>query len=820
MNHVVRDVFNAVRGLSRQPAFALLVGGTLALGIGANTAIFSLINAALFRPLAIADEDTILFLSEARSDRPQEGGGVSYPDFADWRSRAKSFSSMAIVSADEATLVVDGRPARVPGAVVSADLFVTLGVAPVLGRAFEASEDFATGSEGLHPVMLTHSAWKNRFREDPSVIGRTLTVDGARVQIVGVTPPGLFPLEKEPIEFWSTVAVNGDPNQKGSANASRGYRAYAGALARLAPNVTLEEARAELDAINRAIREAHPDDSRKIIATAMPLREVLVGDAGRMLWLLQGVVLVVLLIACVNVANLLLARSASRQRDVAIRSALGASAWDIARQTLAESLVLASGGGVAGLLLSVWMVRGIAAFLPEDVPRLTGLLPDARVLLFTAGVALATALLCGVLPAFAAGRGGVTALVREGGARGGTGALGGRVRAGLVVSEVALAMTLLVAAGLLVSSLIRLNRVQPGYETGGTLTAELILSGLPNPTGEFSPVPFNRFLDALTERVRALPGVSQVSHAQSVPLTGVENNTSFNIVERPVEPGDQKVAQLRFVGVDYFDLLRIPVKAGRPFRATDDPRSAPVAMVNQAFVASHFGGENPLGRHVKMGWGGDEPKEIVGVVGDVRHRSLSDTARPEMYVPQAQFPNAGVTLLVRTRGTVAPESLIAPITAEIHALEPGMPLGKVKSLEAWRAAALAGPRFNAALLGALSLLALLLAVVGLYGVMSYSVAQRAPEMGIRMAIGARARDVLRLILGESLRLVAAGAALGLMASFALTRLMASLLFEVSPADPWTLASIVTLLAAVATLACWLPARRATRVDPMTTLRCE
>ncbi|MBX7183954.1 MAG: ABC transporter permease [Vicinamibacteria bacterium] len=819
-NRLARDLMNAVRAVVRRPGFALIVIGTLTLGIGANAAIFSVINAALFRPLAVADEASLFLLQEFRRDQPGQGGGVSYPDFLDWKARSRSFSAMAIVGADESTLIANGAPSRVRGALVSADLFRVLGVEPVIGRSFRPAEELGPAAEGLHPLMLTYSAWMNRFNGDPAVIGRQIVVDERTLQVIGVTPRDLFPLETEPIDYWVTVASNGLPTEAGTANASRGYRAYAGVLARLAPGVTPAQARAELGAINLAIRAANPRSDQRIVAVAAPLREALVGDASRMLWLLLGVVGAVLLIACVNVANLLLARAATRGREIAIRKALGAGRGDITRQMLAESLVFSFAGGLAGLLVSIWIVRGIVALLPAGIPRLTGLMPDGRVLLFTFAVATITAVLCALLPALAAGRSGLSALTREGGRGGATEALRGGVRGALVVAEVALAMTLLVGAGLLLNSLIRLNQVDPGFDTRGTLTAQMALTGARYRTGDSGPDRLNQFLDALTERIRALPGVSEVSHAQSVPLTGIENNTGFDVMERPAASGEQSTAQLRFVGSDYFSILSIPVKAGRAFGPADGAQAPRVAIVNEAFVKAHFAGQSPLGRHLKMGWGGDEPKEIVGVVGDVRHRSLSDASRPEMYVPQAQFPNAGVTLLVRTKTGVAPESLIAPLRAAVLALDAGMPLSEVKTLQAWRSEALATPRFNTALLGGLSLLALLLTVVGLYGVMSYSVAQRAPEMGIRMAIGARAQDVMRMVLGEGIRLVAAGIVLGALAAMAVTRLMTSLLFDVAATDPSTFASIAALLCLVAVLACWVPARRATRVDPMTALRCE
>lgn len=820
MNQVTGDIAASFRSLIRRPGFALMVVGTLALGIGSSTAIFTVINTALLRPLPVVDESRLMFMRTFRSDRPYEGGGISYPDFEDWRARAKSFSSMAIVTTDEATFITSGQPARVRGGVVSADLFKTLGVAPAVGRAFLIEEDHGMAPSGSRPLMLTHSAWTNRFASDPLVVGREVVVDEKRFEVIGVTPRDLFPLQTEPIEYWVTAGVNGASSTPGSVNASRGYRAYDGVLARLAPGVSVEQARGEMDAIHRSIIAANPSADQRLVARVTPLREVLIGDGAERLGLLLGVVGLVLLIACVNVANLLLTRAAARQREVAIRFAIGASRWAITRQMLTESLLLASAGATAGLFLSIWLVRGIVALLPEDLPQLTGLAPDARVLLFTMVLALGTALACGLLPAISAARGGVAAVIKGAGRGLTEDVFRGRVRSALVVGQVAIALTLLVGAGLLVNTLLRLDRVQPGFETQGTLTAQLVLSGSRYAAADFRPDRLNHFLDALTERVRALPGVSEVSHAQSVPLTGIENNTRFTLVDGPAG-SDQPSAQLRFVGADYFKVLNIPVKEGRAFSPGDRPGAPNVAIVNEAFVRSHFGGANPVGQRLKLGWGGDEPKEVVGVVGDVRHRSLGDETRPEMYVPQAQFPNAGITLLVRTRSSVeSPEALSAAITSVVRALDPEMPIGRMRSLESWRQATLATPRFNAALLSGLSLVALLLTLVGLYGVMSYSVAQRSREMSLRMAIGARAEDVQRLVLGEGMRLVALGVAIGAPATLALTRLMTSLLYGVGASDPFTYALIATLLTSVAGLACYLPARRATRADPMIALRCE
>lgn len=819
------DLRYAARMLLKRPGFTLIAIITLSLGIGANTAIFSVINAALFRPLSIVDEERVVVLQGFRLDKT-DSFGVSYPDFLDWRAQSRSFAAMAIVTTDEATVNIDSEPVRAVGAVVSAELFKTLGVAPQLGRAFAPEDDQPGASEGLSPVMLTDSAWRNRFGADRQIIGQPIVIDERPYQIIGVTPPDLFPVQKEPIEFWLTTAVNGNPQQKGTANASRGYRFYDGVIARLQPGVTLAEAEAELDAINGALKQRAPDANDQQAVRIVPLRSLLIGEARGMLWLLLGVVGVVLLIACVNVANLLLARAATRQREIAIRAALGARRWDIARQLLVESLLLAGLGGAAGLLLSMWLVAGLVALAPAGVPRLTGLAPDGRVLLFTCAVTLLIGLLCGLLPTLTVTKANVSELIKDGGRAGVGGRVRGRLRQTLVVGQVALAMMLLVIAGLLVNSLLRLNLVKPGYRTDDTLTAQLVLSSKRYYTGDMKPEPINAFLDELTARIARLPGVRQVSYAQAVPLTAIDNNTNFTVVERPRPTRETIVAQLRFVGVGYFDALDIPIKSGRDFTARDNPQAPPVALVNEAFVRAHLDGVNPLGQHLKLGWGGDEAKEIVGVVGNVRHRGMDDAARPEMYVPQAQFANAGVSLIVRTKGPadgqagVRPESLIGAITREVRALDPTLPLTAVKTLAAYRDDTLAVPRFNTLLLGLLALVALTLTVVGLYGVVSYGVTQRTQEIGIRLALGAQGGDVLRMVVREGMTMVALGLLLGLSAALTVTRLLRSWLYEVSHTDPLTFSAIALLLIMVALLACYLPARRAARVDPLVALRYE
>ncbi|HKP12274.1 MAG TPA: ABC transporter permease, partial [Blastocatellia bacterium] len=742
--------------------------------------------------------------------------GVSYLNFADWQNRNSSFEAMAVAGSTEAAMVGAGEPVRARGAIVSADFFSVLGVAPQFGRAFAPEDDRAGAAGGANALMLTHGCWQRLFNGDPQVVGRRVTLDEEDYTVIGVTPAGIFPVQAEPIDFWVTVAVNGDAVKAGSANASRGYRPYAGVVARLKPGVSLAQARAEMEGVARALQAQYPESNKKSEVRVTPLRELFVSEARLLLLLLLGVVAFVLLIACVNVANLLLARATVRSREIAIRAALGASRRQIVRQLLSESLLLGLAGGVFGLLLSLWAVDGLVALLPADVPRLAGLAPDWRVLLFTFAASLLTGALCGLAPALSASKTDLIDAIKESGRS--ASAARGRLRAGLVVAEIALTLTLMVGAGLLVKSLVRLQQVNPGFDTRNILTAQMALTGSRYSSGDLRPDRINAFLDALRERVRQLPGVRDVSFAQCVPLTPLDNNTTFNIVERPFAKGERPAAQLRFIGLDYFSALGIALRGGRDFAERDTPQAPPVAIVNEAFAEQYFKGESPLGKRLQLGWGGDAPKEIVGVVGNVRHRSLSDQARPEMYVPQAQFANAAITLLVRT--DARPEALIEPLRQQVATLDPELPLTGVKTLDRYRAEAVALPRFNALMLGLFAGLALLLTAVGLYGVMSYGVAQRTHEIGIRVALGARRRDVYRLVVGQGLKLALVGTAIGVAGALALTRLMRSLLYEVSATDPLVFAMIALVIVGVTLAACFLPARRAAKVDPVIALRRE
>lgn len=816
MQTLLQDVRFGARVLLKHPMFTLIAIFTLALGIGANTAIFTVINVALFKPLPIAQEDRVVVLREIRPDDKDSSAGASYLNFQDWQTQSNSFASLALVAADTATFKAVGEPMRVQRAIVSADFFKTIGVAPLLGRSFDASDERGSGSEGLNAVMLSHSGWQKHFGGDPKVLGRQVTIEEKPFQVIGVTPPDIIPVRPEPVDFWVTAAVNGDPADPGSVNGSRNFRAYAGVIARLKPGVTLAQAEAELAGLQNSLKERYPKVIGKRVINLTPVRELFVRDARKTLWLLLGIVGAVLLIACVNVTNVLLARATTRQREIAIRSALGANRWLIVQQLLIESLLLALAGGVLGVVLSLWLVDGLSALLPSDVPQLTGLRPDWRVLLFTLLAAVVTGVLCGLIPALSATRGNLAETIKDGGRSISGGKWSALLRNALVVGEVAIALVLLTGAGLLVNSLLRLQRVNPGFRTDHTLTMQMTLSGDRYQDRKQPAARINAFLAELSDRVSRLPGVTDVAHAQCVPLTGVENNTGFQIVDQV--SSEKPSAQLRFIGNGYFRTLGIPLVAGRDFNPQDAPDSPPVMLINEAFAREHFHGENPLGKRLKLGWGGNGPKEIVGIVGNVRHRSLSDAARAEMYVPQAQFDNAGITLIVRTQ--TPPENLVNAVKQQVRELDPALPITDVKTLAAYRHEALALPRFTTMLLGIFAGLAVGLALVGLYGVMSYSVSQRTQEIGVRMALGAQAGDVLRMVVWQGLRLVGAGVLLGLAGALALTRLLQSLVYEISTNDPLTLTVVALLFAIVALGACYFPARRATKVDPLVALRYE
>ena len=813
METLLQDIRYGVRMLLKRPSFTLIAVVALALGIGANTAIFSVVNAVLLRPLPFAEAGRLMNVWETNPQRGQTRAAVSYPDFADWREQNHSFDYMSTYHDSDFILTGGGEPLRLLGAVVNADLFPLLGAQPAIGRTFRPDED--KPGEGGRVVVLGHGLWQRQFGSDPNVVGRAVTLNGNSYTVVGVMPAGFtFPIESTPIELWTTVAE--DASGKEPITGMRGAH-YMNVIARLKPGVTEAQAQGEMDTISARLAQQYPDTNAHRGTNVMSALESLVGDVRPALLILLGAVGCVLLIACANVANLLLARATTRHKEIAIRAALGASRLRVVRQLLTESVLLALAGGALGLLVALWGGDLLMALSGDELPRATQINLDWRVLGFTLLVSCVTGVLFGLVPALHAARFDLTESLKEGGRTGGEGGRRNRVRGALIVAEVAVALVLLVGAGLLVESLRRLQQVNPGFDAHNVLTATVSL-----PEAQYKTEQQVEFYRNLRERIAQLPGVTSASVVFPLPLGGDRIGISFETEGRPLPKSDLPVTELRMVTPDYFRTLNIPLVKGRDFTVRDDARAPGVIIVNEAFARKFFPDEDPIGHRVKPGISTDENdpvmREIVGVVGNVKHKSLSAAVEPEAYVPHAQIPFGSMTLVVKTAGDAS--GLAGAVRNEVRALDKDLPVYNVKTLDDYLAISVAQPRFNTLLLASFAALALVLTAVGLYGVMSYSVVQRTHEIGVRIALGAQRRDVLKLVVGQGMLLALIGTGLGLLASLAATRVLASLLYEVSAADPLIYAGITLLLTTVALVACYIPARRATKVDPMIALRYE
>ncbi|WP_426748174.1 ABC transporter permease [Myxococcus faecalis] len=816
MTAVWQDLRYAVRGLWRAPGFTLVVVLVLSLGIGANVSFFSVLQGVLLRPLPYTAPERLVVLQQ---EKQGELGGVAYPNLLDWRAGATSFERIAVYTSTRFTLSGDGEATRVTGAIVSADLFPLLGTSALLGRTFLPEEDrLGGGPDGTRPVVLSHAFWRKHFpgaREgDPGVLGRVVRLDELPFTIIGVLPEGFtFPLQRESADLWVSVAVDAEPSvYGGTIPTSRGYMRYDAALARLKRGVSLEAGRREMDTLSTELARTYPDASSYTQVRVVSGHERLVGPIRPVLWLLFGAVVCVLLIGCVNVANLLLARATVRRREVAVRLALGASRARVVQWMLTESGVLSLLGGALGLLLAVWGVDVFKAFAPPGVPRLDEVRVDAVAASFAMVLSLVTALACGLFPALSATEPGLREALKDAarGTTGGRAAL--RVRGALVVAQTALALVLLVGAALLVNSLVRLTQVDPGFDTRGVLAVGL---DLPVSRYPMRSSAVSAFYARLTERLGGVPGVLSVSTAEFLPLSGLDNGTSVQLEGAPPRKDE---ARLRFVGLDYFRTLGISRVSGRDFTVADDRTAPPVVLVNEAFVRRHLEGKSPLGRRLRLGWGGEAPKEIVGVVRDVRHQSLGAAPEPEVYVPHAQFPLNALTVFLRTSRD--PMSLLPTVRAEVRALDAGLALSEARTVEGLVDEALVPQRFVTLLLGAFAGAALVLTLLGLAGVMAYTVAQRTHEFGVRAALGAQASDVLWLVLRQGVQRILAGVALGLVGALVLSRLLGRWLHGVTATDPWTFLGVCVLLTACGLLACYLPARKAMRVSPLVAMRAD
>jgi putative ABC transport system permease protein len=806
MDTFLKDLRFALRTMRRSPGFTSVAILALALGIGANSAIFSVVNSVLFRPLPYRDPNRLVMIWE---NHQQNGGPerewASPADLKDWREQPQSFEHVAGLLGWGPTLTGSGEPEDLQGAAVSYDTFDMLGVAPAIGRAFTAADDNA-GAERV--ALLSHQLWQRRFGSSPDVVGKPVTLGGVNFTIVGVMPRAL----SFPILNTSEIFTPAGPILATALKGCNRGCVVLRVIAKVKEGVSLQNAQAEMSTFAARIAEQYPDTSNGVGTLLVPLHEQLVGNVRLAMLVLLGAVALVLLIACANVANLLLSRAAAREKEVAIRAALGASRARLIRQHLTESLVLAVIGGAVGLLIAFWMVDVLVSFAPKGTPRLEEITVDIGVLAFTFAVAVATGLVFGLAPALLASRTNFNSALKEGGRDQRATSRGNRVRSALVIAEVSLALMLLVGAGLLIKSFINLQHVDPGFNPRAVLRADV---GLPR-TRYADRAQAAAFFKQLVDRVSTLPGVEVAGAVSTLPLSGEGTDTSFLIEGRPrPEANREPVAFYSKVTPDYFRAMGIRLQRGRVITDADTADSPKVVVISETMARRYFEGEDPLGKGLLFG---KDRREIVGIVSDVKYFGLNLEARPAMYFSEQQYAERGMSLVLRTSGDSM--SLASAVRSEVQTLDQNLAVSNVMPMEQLVSASLAEPRFVLLLLGVFAGAALVLSVIGVYGVVSYSVTQRSHEIGVRMALGAQIGDVLKLVLRQGMLLVGSGVAIGLGGAFVMSRLMESLLFGVGARDLITFAATALVLAGVALGACFVPARRAAKVDPMVALRYE
>ncbi|HEX8137723.1 MAG TPA: ABC transporter permease [Pyrinomonadaceae bacterium] len=818
MGTLWQDVQYGFRMLLKRPGFTAVAVAALALGIGANTAIFSVVNAVLLRPLPYAEPERLVMVW---GSAPQLGFDVLPPTAAEsveWRERNQVFESLAALQSRTWNMTGAAGPEQIQGARVSASLFPALGVKPLLGRTFLPEEDREGGAK---VVVMGYGLWQRSFGADPGVVGRTVTLNNQGYTVVGVMPQGFrFPggenmlsgLQFSPkTELWEPAGLTAEEL------AARGTHNMA-VVARLKRGVSVGQAQAEMTAIALQLGEQYPKYNKGLGVKVVSLHEQVTGDVRPALLLLLGTVGFVLLIACANVANLLLARAATRRKEMAIRTALGASRARVVRQLLTESVLLALAGGACGLLLALWGIDALGALIPDAIARGVEIGPEARVLSFTLLISLLTGLVFGLAPALQASRTDINESLKEGSRGATSGARHNRFRSLLVVSEIALASVLLIGAGLLIRSFLRLQQVDPGFDPRGVVAMELVLPSIA-PSRYTEPEQQAAFFRRALERVGALAGVEAAAVVSTLPLSGAFESTSFKVEGRPAPSSERESPQANYtlVSADYFRVMSIPLMKGRAFTERDTKEGPAVLLVNERLARRVWPGEEVVGKRLTVGFE-KTPREIVGVVGDSKQTSLDAQTPLAVYLPYQQFTYAGMTLVVRSKSDAA--TVADAVRREVQAIDPGLPVSNVRSMEQVLAVSVAERRFSMTLVVLFASVALLLAMVGIYGVMAYAVSERTHEIGIRVALGAQGRDILRLILGQGMTLTLSGIALGLGGAFLLTRLMSGLIYGVSARDPLTFAGVSLALALVAFAACYIPARRATKVDPMEALRYE
>ena len=804
-----QDLRYGLRTLLKNPGFTIVAVVALALGIGANSAIFSVVNSVLLRPLPFKSPKQLVMVWENAVHLGFPKNTPSPPSFLDWQRQNTVFTGMAAMSERSFNLTGVGEPERLEGRRVSANLFDLLGVPALLGRTFVPDDD----RPGTHVALLSYSLWQRSFGSDPSIIGRAVTLNGESYTVIGVMPRGvhLHAYGNWNDELWVPIAFTNEEST------NRGTH-FLEVIARIKPGITLKQAQAEMETIAARLAKEYPKYNTRIGATVMPLHEEIVGDIKPALLILLGAVGFVLLIACANVANLLLARAAVREKEIALRLALGASRSRLTRQFLTESVLLAFLGGGFGLLLALAGIRVLKTFIPPSIPQTQTISIDGKVLLFTALTALLTGIVFGLAPAMHASHSNLNESMKEGGRDSASGRKGNRLRDLLVIGEVAVSFILLVGAGLLINSFLHLRNLDPGFRADHLLTMKVDLLELKYPDGERRSV----FFDEVLRRIRVLPGVQSVAVAGNLPLTYNGDSATIAVEGIPDPPPDQWPDVIyRAIGPGYFSTMGIPLIRGHDFTDQDRADSKKVVVISEKTAEHYWPGEDPIGKRVKPdATNSDVPwREVIGVVKDVRQNDFIAQPKMQMYFNYRQLkdlaPNA---LIVRT--SVDPMSLATPVRNSIWAVDKDQPVADVDTMDHIVSAAIARQRFSMLVLGVFAASALMLAAVGIYGVMSYSVTQRTYEIGIRMALGARRADVLQMTIKQGLKLVSVGMILGLVAAFLLTRILTSLLFGVSATDPITFIGISLVLLAVAILASYIPALRATKVDPIIALRAQ
>ncbi len=811
MDALVQDIRYAIRLCLRTPGFTAVAVLALALGIGANTAIFTIVNAVLLEPLPFRDPSRLVVLWETNVRRPGRPNVLGPANFLRWQERATVFERMAPFYDYRVNLTGAGEPEELIALDVTPDFFPTLGVSPLVGRTF-TSDEGPKGNDDL--AVLGYGLWQRRFAGDPAIVGRTIEINGRPITVIGVMPAEtrLFvkrgSLTGKPADLWRPFAFTAAQREP------RGR--YMSAIARLKPGVALTEAQAQLDTIASGLTQELPQFDTGWGALAVPMHRELSGDIRPALLVLSGAVGFVLLIACANVANLLLARGAARQREMAIRTALGAARFRVVRQLLTESLVLCILGGALGLLVAQWSLDVLLAISPVDLVDIGPVHLSYPVLAFTATVSLLTAIVCGFAPAFEGSRANVQEALKDGARQIGSGLRHRRIRQAFVVAEIALAVVLLVGAGLMIRSFGTLSGVNPGFDAHKVLTARVTVPVARYETDEKRV----QFFANLVERLRAIPGVERAGAISFLPLSGPGAATGFTIVGQPQpQAGQGPVTDVRVADNGYFEAMKVPLVRGRLFSDREMRQKSNVVVINEALARRHFSNEDPIGKSLVIAMNDPiVPTEIIGVVGDVKYADFATEVRPMTYWPHPQLAYSAMTLTLRT--ATEPASFAPIVEREVRAMDKDQPVSDVRTMDQWVARTLSQARFSSTLLTTFAALALMLAAIGIYGVMSYAVSQRTSEIGIRLALGAESRDILAMIVGNATRLAALGLTIGIVLALALGRTLNSLLYETAGTDPLTFAAVVAVLAAVALVASYVPARRASRIPPVDALRYQ